>query len=382
MNELRRRYERQTQLPEVGVSGQQRLANSSVAIVGIGGLGSPVAIYLAAIGVGSLTLIDHDRVDPSNLHRQILFGPIDIGQPKVRVAGDALRKNAPDTRIVTVDRRLSEECVDALIRDHDIVVDCTDNFRTRYLLSDACVLRAIPLVSASIMRFDAQIAILCADELPCYRCLYPTPVAPGKIDNCSEAGVLGSFVGMIGAMQAHETAKFVLGLPSLTSQLLLVRGLEMDVERLDIARDPMCPACLSRKGRVNPLPGITTWPFPLPDDACHDRVRDRSISWGKSHDVLTQSGSRLIDVRSREEYLSDGRKGADHIPLDRLRVGEHDLDPDRDVVLYCRSGARSRLACAFLIAQGFARAWHVEGGIASLTKVADAPAGEAGESCR
>src|SRR5688572_14058725 len=242
------RYARQIKLPEIGAAGQDKLRASSVLIIGAGGLGSPSALYLAAAGIGRIGLVDFDRVDVTNLHRQILYGTSDVGVPKLEAAAVRLRDLNPDVRVETHDARLTSENALELIAQYDIVVDGTDNFATRYLVNDACVLLGKPNVYGSIFRFDGQASVFCTAEGPCYRCLYPEPPPPGMVPSCAEGGVLGVLPGLIGTLQATEAIKLILGVGEpLIGRLTLVDALGAQWRTVKVRRNPKCPACGTRE---------------------------------------------------------------------------------------------------------------------------------------
>jgi len=242
------RYHRQLILPNVGERGQRKLAGARVLLVGAGGLGSPVALYLAAAGVGHIGIIDEDVVDVSNLHRQVLHGTHDIGRPKVASAGDRLRDLNPHVDVATIHARLSSSNAMDLLRTYNIVVDGSDNFPTRYLVNDACVLLGIPCVHASISRFDGQASVFATPEGPCYRCIFPEPPAPGSIPSCADGGVFGALPGLLGSIQATEVIKLITGVgESLVGRLLIVDALRMRFRTIELERNPACPACGTRK---------------------------------------------------------------------------------------------------------------------------------------
>jgi adenylyltransferase/sulfurtransferase len=347
-------------LPEIGLAGQETLKAARVLIVGVGGLGCPAALYLAAVGVGHLTLLDHDRVALSNLHRQVLFGIMDIGESKAFQARKRLEGSAAN--VVAIAEALSPDNAEELVAGHDYVLDCSDNFRTRYLLSDACAIAGKPLLTAAISRFDAEIALLCDADLPCYRCLFPEP-AVGKIQNCADAGVLGSFVGIVGTMQAHETVKAILGLSRIRGRLLCYQGMDNEISHYGIDRNPDCLCCSDRR-KFSASPGHGRWPLPLPDDFCRMASPSRTIQAHELADALTDS-CLLIDVREPSEYRSQHIRGAQNFALADLSALP-EAWKQKDLIIYCLSGLRSQKALAFLGERGFSRLAHLEGGIRSL----------------
>lgn len=354
------RFQRQTMLPEIGVAGQEKLKAARVLIVGLGGLGCPAALYLAAAGIGHLTLLDHDRVALSNLHRQVLFRTRDIGESKALKAKERLE--GTEAKIVAIAEALNPNNARALVSSHDCVLDCSDNFRTRYLLSDACAMAGKPLLTAAISRFDAEIALLCDADLPCYRCLFPEP-APGKVQNCADAGVLGSFVGIVGSMQAHEAIKAILGQSRIRGRLLCYQGLDNEMSHYGIDRNPDCLCCGPRRER-SVGPGHGSWPLPLPDDFCLMDIRSRTIQAHELADALADS-CLLIDVRESSEYQSQHIRGAQNFALDELS-SLPEAWKRKILIVYCFSGLRSRKALALLGERGFSHLAHLEGGIRAL----------------
>ncbi len=351
------RYARHLLLPELGRDGQRRLKGARMLLVGAGGLGSPAALYLAAAGVGHLTLVDFDVVDVTNLQRQVIHGTGDVGRPKVDSARDRLRDLNPHVRIDTVAERLSAANALGLVRDHDLVVDGSDSFTTRYLVSDACVLADRPNVHASVFRFDGQATVLSAAGGPCYRCLYPSPPAPGEIPSCAEAGVLGVLPGLLGTIQASQAIQLAAGIGEpLVGRLLLVDALRTTFRTMRVARDPLCPACGTRTIRE------------LREEApaCAPAFAVPEISPAELAARLRDGDPPLVvDVREPHEWEAERIPGARLAPLSRLDGALPLLDPAREVVLYCRSGVRSQEAGARLIAAGFPRVLSLAGGITS-----------------
>jgi sulfur-carrier protein adenylyltransferase/sulfurtransferase len=349
------RYARHLTLPEVGVEGQLRLAGARVLLVGAGGLGSPAALYLAAAGVGHITLVDHDAVDVTNLQRQVVHGTRDVGRPKVESARDRLRDLNPLVSVEAVEARLSAANALALVRDHHVVVDGTDSFATRYLVNDACVLAGRPNVHASIFRFEGQATVLSTPGGPCYRCIYPSRPGPGEVPSCSEAGVLGVLPGLLGAIQATEAIKISAGIgTSLAGRLLLVDALAMSFRTLRVARDPRCPACGTGEIRELREEGVAC--------AVEGAVPEMTPA---ELSVRMRGGAAilLVDVREPHEWEAARIPGARHAPLSRFDVEIPGLDPAREVVVYCRSGVRSQDAGRLLLQAGFPRVWSLAGGI-------------------
>ena len=349
------RYSRHLLLPELGPDGQRRLKAARILLVGVGGLGSPAALYLAAAGVGHLTLVDFDGVDVTNLQRQVLHGTKDVGRPKVESARDRLRDLNPHVSVDAVATRVSPGNVLALVRDHDLVLDGSDSFSTRYLVNDACVLAGRPNVHASIFRFEGQATVLSTAGGPCYRCIFPSPPGPGEVPSCSEAGVLGVLPGLLGTIQATEAIKLVTGIGEpLVGRLLLVDALSMSFRTLRVARDPGCPACGT--GEIRELreetvacPPVETIPEMSPADLAAR--------------MLGTDPPLLVDVREAHEWQVARIPGAHHAPLSRLDAGLPGLDPARELVLYCSAGVRSQQAGRRLRAAGFTRVWSLAGGL-------------------
>ncbi len=349
------RYSRHLLLPELGPEGQRRLKATRVLLVGVGGLGSPAALYLAAAGVGHLTLVDFDAVDVTNLQRQVLHGTRDVGRPKVDSARDRLRDLNPHVSVDAVAARVSAENVLDLVRDHDLVLDGSDSFPTRYLVNDACVLAGRPNVHASIFRFEGQATVLSAAGGPCYRCIFPSPPGPGEVPSCSEAGVLGVLPGLLGTVQATEAIKLATGIGEpLVGRLLLVDALSMSFRMLRVARDPSCPACGTREIRELREEAIACAPgeaIPEMDPA------ELAARMRRADPPL------LVDVREPHEWEVARIPGARHAPLSRLEAELPGIDRDRELVLYCAAGVRSQEAGRRMRAAGFARVWSLAGGI-------------------
>jgi len=360
--EERLRYARHLTLPEVGPEGQQRLRAARVLLIGVGGLGSPAALYLAAAGVGTLGLVDHDAVELSNLQRQILHGTSSVGRGKLDSAAARLHDVNPGVRLEPHEVRLSSANALRILADYDVVVDGSDNFPTRYLVNDACALLGKPNVYGSIFRFEGQVSVFHAGRGPCYRCLYRDPPPPELVPSCAEGGVLGVLPGIVGALQAAEAIKIVLGIgDTLVGRLLLVDVLTMRFRELALARDPDCPLCGSAPSireliDYDAFCGVTpTNPeAPGPMELTVDELQ-QALSEGRS--------LVLLDVREDWEFELCRIEGSIHMPLGMLpdRVGE--LDPAADVVAICHRGARSLQAARFLRASGVERARSLRGGL-------------------
>jgi sulfur-carrier protein adenylyltransferase/sulfurtransferase len=358
------RYGRHLVLPEVGLEGQRRLKQARVLLVGAGGLGSPAALYLAAAGLGHLGLCDFDAVDASNLQRQVLHGWRDVGRPKVESARDRIADLNPNVQVELHPVRLDRGNALELVRAHDLVVDGTDNFATRYLVNDACVLAGRPNVYASIFRFEGQASVFATADGPCYRCLHPEPPPPGLVPSCAEGGVLGVLPGLLGLIQATEALKLVLGIGEpLIGRLLLVDALTMRFQSLRLKRDPSCPACGTRTLRE--LPDHEA--FCAGPAAAHlDGVAEFTPSELAAR-LAAGPPVELVDVRERHEWAVTRLPGARLAPLSELETHLATLPRDRDLVLYCRVGQRSATAGRLLQAAGFTRIWHLAGGLLRWT---------------
>lgn len=361
-----RRYARHLILPEVGLAGQNKLRAARVVCVGAGGLGSPTVMYLAAAGVGRLGVVDHDVVDCSNLQRQILHGTGDVGRAKTDSAGDAIRRLNPHVEVVLHAVRLKRENALQVLGGYDIVVDGTDNFATRYLTNDACVLLKKPNIYGSIYRFDGQASVFAPHAGgPCYRCLYPEPPPPGMVPNCAEGGVLGVLPGIVGCIQAAETLKWILGRgTSLLGRLLLVNALDMRFRELKLRRDPACPVCGDN-------PTITALiDYEQFCDANHAPGTDTGLGADEVtvqdlQQALAQPGRGIqaLDVREPLEHEIVRIEGVSLIPFSTLGQRWTELDPHRVYYLYCRMGARSLQAVALLRQRGFQHVKSVRGGL-------------------
>ncbi len=354
------RYSRHLILPDVGVEGQKKLKAARVLLVGAGGLGSPAALYLAAAGVGTLGLVDFDVVDKTNLQRQILHGTSAVGTPKLESARARIQDLNPNVQVETFETRLTSENALDIIREFDVVADGTDNFPTRYLVNDACVLLGKPNVYGSIFRFEGQASVFYAKEGPCYRCLYAEPPPAGLVPSCAEGGVLGVLPGIIGSIQAMETIKLIVGAGEpLIGRLLLFDALKLQFRELKLEKDPDCPVC-GRNPTVTQLIdyeafcGIGAEPVYDGADVTADEVQDE-LDAGKE--------LVLLDVRDPHEYEITHIDGAKFIPLGELPARLNELDDHADVVTYCHHGARSLKALEILKAAGFAKVRSLRGGI-------------------
>ncbi|AKU17617.1 molybdopterin-synthase adenylyltransferase MoeB [Luteipulveratus mongoliensis] len=356
------RYARHLLLPEVGPAGQQRLREARVVVVGAGGLGSPVLLYLAAAGVGRLDVIDDDVVDLTNLQRQVLHRTPDVGSPKVASASARLADLNPEVEVVEHRERLSADNVMELIEGADVVVDGTDNFATRYLLNDACVLAGVPLVWGSILRFDGQVSVWWAGHGPCYRCVFPTPPEPGQVPSCAEGGVLGAVAAVIGSVQATEVLKLLVGIGEpLVGRLLVHDALSQRWRELAVRRNPACAVCGDHPTITEPTDLV---------QVCEDpAVGVPTISAAELARLIDGSGAvRLVDVRGEGERAIATIGGSEAVHLDEFRSGAALADlartpDDVPVVIMCKSGARSAEAVR-LLAEGTGRqARSLDGGV-------------------
>lgn len=366
-NELTR-YSRHFALPEFGHAGQLKLKQGSVLIVGAGGLGSPASLYLAAAGVGRIGLVDFDHVDVTNLQRQVMYTTADIGAAKLDVSAERLRSLNPEIEIETHALRLTRDNALDVISSYDVVIDGTDNFPTRYLVNDACVLLKKPYVYGSILRFDGQVSVFDAARGPCYRCLFREPPPPGLVPNCAEGGVLGMLPGIIGSLQALEAVKLIadVGEP-LIGRLVLFDGLTMRFRELKLKKNADCPIC----GDHPTITGLIDY-----EEFCGYTTngnmqddQDAGIQEISVEDLKSRldRGERpaLLDVREHFEWdiINLGEYGARLIPMKEVPQRLNELDREQELIVYCRSGARSANAAEFLTAQGFRNVVNLQGGV-------------------
>jgi molybdopterin/thiamine biosynthesis adenylyltransferase/rhodanese-related sulfurtransferase len=365
------RYSRHLIMPEVGMEGQLKLKQAKVLCIGTGGLGAPLGLYLAAAGVGRIGLVDFDAVDFTNLQRQILFGTSDVGRPKIEAATERLRNLNPEIQIEAFETKLTSENALEILKDYDIIVDGTDNFPTRYLVNDACVLLDKPNVYGSIFRFEGQVTVFHYQDGPCYRCIYPEPPPPGLVPSCAEGGVLGVLPGIVGAIQAAETLKLIIGRGKpLVGRLLLFDALAMRFRELKLRKNPECPVCgehrtLTRlidyaefcgiRGEETPAPQVT-----VPEIA----PRELKSRLDRGDDIF------ILDVREPHEYQICNLGGT-LIPLGDLSKRVNELDSSREIVAHCRSGKRSAEAVEFLRRAGFRKIWNLKGGILAWSDEVD-----------
>jgi len=367
-NDEIRRYSRHLILPEVGMAGQKKIRSTRVLCVGTGGLGSPILMYLAAAGVGKLGIVDFDAVDFSNLQRQIIHGTADVGRPKTSSAVESIRSINPNVEVEVFESRLSSENAMDII-----VVDGTDNFPTRYLTNDACVLLNKPNVYGSIFRFEGQASVFAPGRGgPCYRCLYPEPPPPGMVPSCAEGGVLGVLPGIIGCIQATEILKLALGKgDSLIGRLLLFNALDMKFRELKLRKDPQCPLC-GEQPTIKELIDYEQFcgiePQPLVAVGSPDEVTVHDLKKALEHPDLDIC---VVDVREPDEYQIACIRGVPLIPLSELPQRFTELDPNKKIFVHCKSGVRSLKAVEFLKEQGFKHAKSVAGGILAWSEEID-----------
>ncbi len=361
-------------LPEIGIRGQQVLKGKSVLLVGTGGLGSPAALYLAAAGVGTLGLVDYDVVDVSNLQRQIIHGESTVGQRKVDSAKARLYDINPHVQVKTYDSQLTSQNALDICRPYDVVADGTDNFPTRYLVNDACVLLKKPNVYASIFRFDGQLSVFDAQKGPCYRCLYPEPPPPGLVPSCAEGGVLGVLPGIMGTLQATEVIKVLLGLgDSMVGRLLLFDALEMRFRELKLRRDAKCVICSPHASITALIDYEQFCGVPAHDHEDKDKAMQQTDITPKELDKLRHEKKiRLIDVREPHEWEIGRIEGAQLMPLGQLPERASELAPDDDIVVYCKVGGRSAKGVEVLQALGFKKLRNLKGGINAWSREVDA----------
>jgi molybdopterin/thiamine biosynthesis adenylyltransferase/rhodanese-related sulfurtransferase len=373
------RYARHLILDGVGPEGQRRLKGSRVLVVGAGGLGSPVAMYLAAAGVGTLGIADFDVVDVTNLQRQVIHGTSDIGRPKLDSARDRIAEINPHVVVEPIADRLTSANALEIVRAYDVVIDGTDNFPTRYLLNDACVLAGKPNVYGSILRWEGQVSVFWAERGPCYRCLFAEPPPPGMVPNCAEGGVLGMLPGIVGSIQAGEALKLLLGAGEpLIGRLLLFDALAMKFREMRLRRDPACPVC-GENPSIHALIDYERFCGITPDapSTGDDEMDDGGIPEINPTELKARldRGDPLIIVDVREPFEWDignlGEYGARLIPLGQLPARADEIDPGAEVVLLCRSGVRSAHALEYLHSRGYPRLWNLEGGILAWSDQVD-----------
>ena len=373
-NEEVARYSRHLIMPEVGMDGQLKLKAASALCIGAGGLGSPVAMYLAAAGVGRIGIVDFDVVDYSNLQRQIIHGTPDVGRPKLESARDSLAAINPEVDIETHDLALSSGNALDVFREYDVIVDGTDNFPTRYLVNDACVLLGKPNCYGSIFRFEGQASVFGAPGGPCYRCLYPEPPPPGLVPSCAEGGVLGILPGVVGTIQATEAVKLIIGAGEpLIGRFLIYDALRMRFRELKLRNDPDCPVCGEHRTvtelidydqfcGVAPAAAPTADAPPPSDDATVEQLKAR---------LEGQDAPFILDVREPQEYQICNIPGSTLIPLGELPSRLHELEGCGEMIVHCKSGVRSAKAVKLLREAGFGQAKNLRGGILRWIDVVD-----------
>jgi molybdopterin/thiamine biosynthesis adenylyltransferase/rhodanese-related sulfurtransferase len=368
-----RRYSRHLIIPDVAMDGQKRLKNARVLVVGAGGLGSPALMYLAAAGVGTLGVIDFDTVDESNLQRQIIHGQSDIGRSKAESARDSVREINPYVEVVLHTERLDSSNVFDIFRPYDLIVDGTDNFATRYLVNDACVLLNKPYVWGSIYRFEGQAAVFWAEQGPCYRCLYPEPPPPGMVPSCAEGGVLGVLCASIGSIQVTEAIKLLTGIGDpLVGRLMIYDALEMTYRAVKVRKDPECPIC-GKNPTITELIDYDLFCGVVSDEAA-EAVSGSTITAGDLAAMLEQGEPiNLVDVREPAEFEIVKIPGSTLIPKHEFLSGAAlaNLPQDKKTVIYCKTGVRSAEVLAAVKGAGFADAVHVQGGVVAWIKQVD-----------
>ena len=354
------RYRRHLVLPEVGPEGQEKLKDASVLLVGLGGLGSPLALYLAAAGVGRLGLADFDQVSTSNLQRQVLYGDEDVDKPKVEVAAERLRALNPNVTLDLHRQRLTADHAIALFSDYDVVADGSDNFSTRYLVNDACLLAGKLDVWGAVHRFEGQVAVWGAEDGPCYRCLFPDPPPAGLVDNCADAGVLGVVPGVVGALQGVEVLKILLGIGmSLSGRLLIFDALGGGFREISVPRDPECPACADRQAIQLQDVDVAC----AADDVDTSPVPPEIQPPELAARIKAGEAMRLLDIRAPAERAIADLPDSIAIPMHEVPSRVDELEPQAEWVVYCHLGIRSAQVAAWMRQQGFRRARSLSGGI-------------------
>jgi len=368
------RYSRHLIMPEVGVEGQEKLKNASILLIGCGGLGSPLGLYLSAAGIGRLGLVDFDLIDFTNLQRQVMFGTQDVGRPKAEVAKERIGQINPNVQVTVYREKFTAENAMKIIKDYDIVIDGTDNFPTRYLVNDACVFLKKPNVYGSIFRFEGQATIFWGEKGPCYRCLYPEPPPPGMVPSCAEGGVLGILPGIIGLLQATEAIKLILGKGDpMIGRLLLFNALDMKFREVKLQKDPECPVC----GKNPTITQLIDY-----EQFCGIGLgqEEATVSTAGIPEITAQELKAkmdrkdkfvLVDVREPHEYQIAKIPGGRLIPLGEITQRAHELDTADDIVVHCRSGARSAKAIQALQKMGFKRLHNLKGGILAWSEDVD-----------
>ncbi len=372
-NEEILRYSRHLILPEVNLDGQKKLRAAKVLCIGTGGLGSPLTLYLAAAGVGTIGLVDFDNVDLTNLQRQIVHGTKDVGRPKIVSAQETLADINPHVNLVLYEEMFTSENAMEIAKDYDIIIDGTDNFPTRYLTNDVCVLLGKPNVYGSIFRFEGQASVFWATHGPCYRCLYPEPPPPGMVPSCAEGGVLGVLPGIVGCIQAAEAIKLILGVGNpLIGRLLTFNALKMQFRELRLRRDPECPICGDNRTITELIDyeqfcGIRGEEAPPEEVGVEEEITVLELK------ARMDAGEKLtvIDVREPYEYAIARIPGTKLIPLGQIEERSGELDPTAEIILQCRSGKRSADALNRLKAKGFTQLKNLVGGVLAWSDEVD-----------
>jgi adenylyltransferase/sulfurtransferase len=371
-----KRYTRHILLPEIGVEGQKKLLAAKVLVVGAGGLGCPISLYLAAAGVGTIGLVDFDTVDVSNLQRQILFTTEDVGKPKVEVAAKRLKMLNPDVVVNTYAVALKSDNIMDILKNYDMIIDGTDNFPTRYLTNDAAALQGKPNIYGSIFRFDGQLTVFKTPEGPCYRCLYPEPPPPGEVPSCAEGGVMGAMVGTIGAMQATEAIKLITGVgtPAI-GKLVIYNSLDMQFRNLKLRKDPNCPLCGEHPTVKELIDYEMFCGMKVEETQTKETAvkKDEIDALGLKVKMDEKQDFVLVDVREQNEYDMARIPGSILVPLSQLPNRFHELNKykGKEIVVHCKMGGRSAKAIAFLKQQGFDNLVNVAGGITGWSDQVD-----------
>ena len=368
-----RRYSRHLIMPEVGLAGQKKLKAASVLLIGTGGLGSPLGMYLAAAGIGKIGLVDYDTVDYTNLQRQIVHGTSGVGKLKVDSAKERLLDINPDVEVVTYNQPFTSENAMEIARPYDVIVDGTDNFPTRYLTNDVCVLLGKPNVYGSIFRFEGQASVFYAKEGPCYRCLFPEPPPPGLVPSCAEGGVLGVLPGTIGTIQATEVVKLILGAgTTLIGRLMLYDALSMTFEEVKLRKNPRCVICSEHPTLDHLIDYEQFCGVPSHDHETESAGAGWDITPMQLSERLKEGNHiRIIDVREPHEWDISHIEGADLIPLGTLAARMNELDSAEEIVLHCKTGARSARALELLRTDGFRKVKNLKGGINAWAREVD-----------
>lgn len=363
------RYSRHFSLPQIGLEGQAKLKAASVLVIGAGGLGSPISIYLAAAGVGHIGIVEFDTIELSNLQRQVLFTTAEVGQSKLAMAQKRLQALNPHIEVTAYDEALSAANAENIFADYDLVIDGTDNFPTRYLVNDVCAFQGIPNVYGSIYQFDGQISLFHAAEGPCYRCIYPEPPPPGLVPSCAEGGVLGVLPGIVGSLQAAEAIKWITGAgESLLGRLILFDALTMSFKTVKLQKDPNCPVCSENPTITRPIDyegfcGLSS---------TEEQVTTPGLTVQEVKEKLDRGGDVIVlDVREDWERDIAHLEGALPIPVNEIPNRLQELDPTKEIVVYCHTGQRSDTVAKFLIREGFTQAVNMLGGIRAWTMEID-----------